>query len=391
MPLGQNLYYTNPYVGQIAQNLGAAIFGNPEVRMKQGLYESEADRNAASAANSRAEAGLNTEKGRGVRLQNDATVGLPASLKNLYGAAYPDADTGGLAGLLTAGGGNAEQIAKGLQSLFATLRAAGSPDQMRQSSVLQGGNPGVDFSPTGATADANQARDAASKLAEGVAVAGANHATDIPVANVQAGSAANVAGINNAGAMSRLFATPLNTPANSSTHLAPTDPRAASMGATLYGPVTEGAGRAPMNVTGKEMDDTVLTALQGVPGAVTINKATGGQTISPEFEAQFPPEKIIAAHTALANTLQSTRNAQAAATAYLQALGVQGGSTFKPAGYPSWIGGSGPASIVPPANAVVKPGSDPIGEARQAIARGAPRDAVIQRLRANGIAAPGDL
>lgn len=253
-----NPNYQNPQIGQIASNLATAIFGDPEARMKRDYYGSEMALNDAQR-------GKYGEETRGLRLKNDATVSLPTTLGNLFRVVpgeTPEARMARvgteIAPFLTAGGGNADQLAQGAKSVLSSIFALGSNDDMARSLVLDGKMPGPDFAPTMERADAITARDASE-----------DRTTKFGEANIKARSDANVANINNAGSLARVFAAPLNIPAGNTVYLAPGDPRAKSVGGTK-------AMGVPTTNTVRGEAGTRLLAGDKAPGLAGIFNGSGG-------------------------------------------------------------------------------------------------------------------
>lgn len=140
MARAPNIYNTNPYpvdpaFALIGQNLGTALFGDPEMAAQAKLRRAQAEAQAAAA-------GYDTERTRGERNINDArerwaTFGVPGAIfQGNPGDATPEALMKGLAGL---------QL----------LASAGVqvPGTMPQSDVgMIAGIPGLGESPDAATA-----------------------------------------------------------------------------------------------------------------------------------------------------------------------------------------------------------------------------------------------
>lgn len=354
MPISPSPYYNDPAMGQIASNLAIAIMGDPEARAKRDLYGAQTSKFNADAEKTRAETvPLVT---RGQEYNN-----LPSSLADLFSAGpvgeTPQARASRVAPImgrvLQAGGGNADQMAGGLSRLFQSVYGVGGEDDQRRSLVMGGHMPGKDFAATTGRADVVAGRDNAAELKKATSVA-----------NINAGSAANVARINGDSALARVFAAPLNVAPGHDVYLAPSDPRRAVSGnggvvhgAPTYDTVRGQAGREiaaipdgqevpsmlatlfaggqafkpnanqPALVTAKNIDDVVLQAAKTVPGAVA--EANGRLSLNPAFEASFDAGAIRRARAAAAESYQKTRNASQAANAYLQALGVKPDATFE--------------------------------------------------------------
>jgi hypothetical protein len=103
MARAPNIYNTNPYpvdpaFAMIGQNLGTALFGNPEMAAQAKLRRAQAEAQAAAA-------GYDTERTRGERDINDARVawsnlGVPGAIaRGNPGDFTPNAYVEGMAGL----------------------------------------------------------------------------------------------------------------------------------------------------------------------------------------------------------------------------------------------------------------------------------------------------
>lgn len=172
----------------------------------------------------------------------------------------------------------------------------------------------------------------------------------------------------------------------------------------------------PPHLPPAEMNQIEINALRGIKDAT---KANGNYTdIDETFATEYGPQ-LAAARAAASKVFQATRNSEAATQAYLQALGVpvgtrwQSGGMFSnkglfdasgklvtlapqapvsimqnftppPAAAPAAVPQAAPAPA-PAASPAQQGGADPLAQAREAIAKGADRNAVIQRLRQNGI------
>lgn len=342
MPIIANSNYSNPEMGQIVSNLAAAIYGDPEARQRAGYYSAE-------GANAQASAAKSGEETRGLKLKNDATANLPATLANLYAPVLGETPQArqariaqGLGAFVQAGGGNSAEMGTGIKSTLSSLYALGNDDDMTRSEVLDGKTPDQNFSPSTARADK---------------VAGRNAAADKSKAD-------SVANIEQAGALGRVYAAPVVSRPGDTTYLAPNDPRRAVMGnnGVVQGAPTvdtvranagnqilalpggqdptpnlanvfsggagyKGAVAKPKAVTGKNINDAVMAAAGMVPGATSID-ASHKTVLDPNFEAAFPADKVALARNAAGAILSKTGDAQAAGQAYLDALGVKPGDKF---------------------------------------------------------------
>lgn len=128
----------------------------------------------------------------------------------------------------------------------------------------------------------------------------------------------------------------------------------------------------PTDISPNEVADLEFNSLRDIPGAL----AEDLKSVTPDFRKMYG-QKMEGAKAAAALAYQKSRSAADGMRAYREALGIQPGSTFKPGG---WF--SDPKTV-PPAGAAAP--NKALDEARAAIAAGAPRDKVMERLRANGI------
>lgn len=376
MPVVSNGLYSNPDMGSIVSNLGTAIWGSPEARMKRDYYNAESE-------DARARAGKVSEQTRGLKIQNDALadVGPIGSVFMRATGETPDAFRVRVAPMLgrilQAGGGNASELASGLNTVLGSIYALGNDDDMRRSLVIGGKMPTDKFAGTAQRADDVAARDA-----------DALYRKDTKVADIKAGADRDVATINNNGALARVYAAPIVAKRGEDTYLAADDPRRRSIGTdgVVHGAPTVDSVRAdagqkildlapdqapgsnlanvfsggagykgtmakPAAVTGKALDDAVLAGARMVPGATTQNG--GKYALVPEFEQTLGADKVAAARNAAATTYAQTRDVQKAGQAYLGALGIQPGDSFAKGG---WLSDSRivkyqPTSAAPPAAA----------------------------------------
>lgn len=366
MAYGVNPHFYNPQMGQIAQNLGVAIFGDAETRMKRDYY-------AAQTARQAAETGKTDEETRGIRMRNDATGSLPATLENLFtGHGTPiqnlQSNIGKAAQILTAGGGNADQLTSGLGNIFSLGYGMGDNNDKRTSLVLQGKSPDEDFAGTDAQADhvanRNAGNDRATKFGvERIQQAGANSR-----------NAATIAGQN-----TRFFNAPITAKPGDEIYLSPTDPRRGKVGddkgvvrgastkATVQGEAGDrmlagetsptldtlfsgsvrsaqaggGAGGGkPIKVSPKDIDNIEMAALGQINGAVDRTNASH-PVITEDFrQALNDPAKTASARAAAAAEYQASRNGSKAQAAYLKALGLGVGDTVERTGGVFGIGGT---------------------------------------------------
>jgi hypothetical protein len=397
MPFGANMYYSDPTIGRIGSNLATAIYGDPEARLKRGLYDAQAGLYGAETEKNRAEAGKLTEETRAQKGLNDAQDSLGDAIAGfsapLPGEAPQDTmnrNAPAVAKFMRAHKGNTQEAATALGNIWSSILSQGDPDQQRRSLVGQGKMPDQNFSPTGAIADQNAGRNA--DLQAGVEVAkqqqadrGSMGRTIYQQGQENSRNAATIAGENY-----RAANAPITVAPNATAFLPKTNPNFAQFGDRIYGR-TDTTAKTPSEVSAKDLEDVIFSAASQIPGATMPDPTRPGNTIiNPGFEANFPPDKVIQARSAAASVYQTTRNAQQAVGTYMQALGIAPGSSFTPA-KTGWFN-SAPSAIVPPVGrASQAPAGDPIADARTAIAKGAPRAAVIQRLQQAKIPVPPDL
>jgi len=201
MTRGQNFFYQDNPADSIGQSLATAWFGDPAKAQEQQRIRAEVALRDAQAAEARAHGGLYSEQTRGYQGQNNAAASLPELFQNFqqasappdpaapHIASVPPLDKGAALAALIAGMGQVQGDKLDPTKLMGAYGAFGGDEVMaRRGMVAQGTTPGENFALTPQRADDIRAQQAAAKLAEGVAVARTNHATDIPVANIQAGA-----------------------------------------------------------------------------------------------------------------------------------------------------------------------------------------------------------
>jgi hypothetical protein len=350
MPVVTNALYSNPQVGGIVSNLATAIYGDPETRMKRDYYNAE-----GQAARSRA--GLADAQAAGVTSQNQAFAGFDPSTLVAQPGETPQQHfqriSPTLGNIVRAGRGNSKEIADGITSLIGNVFAQGGVNDQGTSLVMGGHMPGKDFAPTAERADAVAGRDA-----------DALYKKDTRVADIKAKSDTDVAGINQGGALKRLYAAPIVMKPGEDAYIGKDDPRYASMGTNgvIHGAPTvdtvraaagndilglpsdqapspniantfsggagyKGATTKDKNVSGKNLDDAITAAAAMVPGASTLQ--SNGKTMrDTEFETSLDPGKVQAGRTAAAAELARSGDVQKAGQAYLAAAGIQSGSTY---------------------------------------------------------------
>lgn len=154
-----------------------------------------------------------------------------------------------------------------------------------------------------------------------------------------------------------------------------------------------------MRVSPKDLDGIEAASLDGIG-----MWDAGAKSANADFTAQYGAKMAIAREAA-ASEYQASRNPGRAQTAYLDALGIKPGSTMdRNSGAVGRLFGADKGySVKPPAGTGPRVGATPPGtpptpknhagaiqEAQDAIAKGAPRAAVIQRLKLMGID-PGEI
>jgi hypothetical protein len=214
---------------------------------------------------------------------------------------------------------------------------AAGDETARRGMVAAGHTPGKEFALDQQRADDIANRDNAAAYLRAVDVAGVNHASDIPIANIQREGAYERTGAQQAGAYSRAMLAGDNAMAREkfkadhpkAGHVQPVDP--------------------------KRLQSIEKMALRSVPGMLD---ATGG--IDPDIATQLGPE-ILDAEDAAAADYQDTKNPAHAARAYLDALHFNPTTDKVTPRNNHWIGADEPAHLsrsavdVPPAAAPAQP------------------------------------
>lgn len=200
----QNLHYAGDAgLGKaLGLTLGKALFGDPQARAELEQHQAKLDYMGAQTRESDAHAGVYGEQSRGLGIQNGAAEGLPGIIASMFQpqpvpapadplAALPEAPNpvdgmkAGLPGLFASLAQmqgdkvNPNAIVGGLAAMFGTDEFA------RRGLVAQGDTPGEKFAITPERADDIRNQEFNADYAKSTAVAGINHATDIPVANIR--------------------------------------------------------------------------------------------------------------------------------------------------------------------------------------------------------------
>ena len=225
MPRSPNFAYQDP-TGSIIQSLGRALFGDPAAHAAQAKVQSEAALREAQTGEAIAHGGLygaqsadQTQRTGGAlsmsqliasmappqpaapapaqAAPSDTLAPLPEAPPPQAAPAFNPAEFQGriaqvMAAMALAQGGKVDPGTVGsLSAMF------GDDEYARRGMVAQGHTPGKEFAITPDRADVIRSDEAGNSLAQALGVAGVNHATDIPVANIRAGAARDVAVTNN--------------------------------------------------------------------------------------------------------------------------------------------------------------------------------------------------
>lgn len=371
MPVEANANYMNPQMGAIVSNLAAAIYGDPEARMKAGYYGAETNNANASAAKTGAET-------TGINLKNTAAAAMPVTAQAfvpLPGETVQQhmARVAPVLGqFLQAGGGNADELSKGLTNLFSNMYAQGGANEQATSLTMQGHPVDQNFAPTVERADQVSARNA--KQAKDQAVS---------VANIDQSGATTRTGMEDKNKLDLLFSAPITPKAGEKTYLSPNDPRAKTMGTdgviqgaptvdTMRGQAGQDIlnlppGQAPSQniadvftgkasasipakpkaVNSKALQGAIVTGVRSLNGVVDpANPQASAENFS-AFEGSFQPDQITAAHDAANRVLAATGNANDAGAAYLASLGLKPGDTFNKPGLGARMYGHLPFTDIP--------------------------------------------
>jgi hypothetical protein len=384
MPIIASPTFYNPQLGQAGANMLTAIFGDPEARMKRDYYDSQVTRNSALTEKAVQEAAR-------LRTGNQNFNLLPDIYRQLarQPGETPDAwttRTAPLQGQLAQAypGSNIEQAAKANTARLADIFAQGGVDDMARSLVIQGHTPGKDFAPTMERADAVSARDAAEAKAQAVATA-----------NIQAGSAANVARIGLlrptiVGAGATGYApqgSPLYTDENggklpglptkataqgeAGTRMLGGDtnsilPAIFDPGAVQRAQAAKAKAAAPGKgplVSQAVLDGIETTALKSVKNATTNNAKTGKSVPVADVFNVVDPDKRRVALAKASEVYVATKNQEKAAAAYLDAMGYGPGSSYDE-------GGMFSSAKLTPGAVAPQPGFDPSKAVRSGVKDG---------------------
>jgi hypothetical protein len=178
---------------------------------------------------------------------------------------------------------------------------------------------------------------------------------------------------------------PVTTAPGATTHFEPSDPRAT--GPQFH---NDKPDPAAMKVTPNELAQIEANTLAGIGMWDEHNRE-----MNPTFYRKYGA-KMADARNKATEVFQATRNAAKAQDAYLGVLGIAPGSVVETPGAIGRLFGAESVGVTPPKGAAPAAPKAPenragaIQEAKDAIARGAPRDAVMQRLKLIGID-PGEI
>jgi hypothetical protein len=209
---GNPFYYSGDQnLGQaVGASLGRALFGDPEMAAKLALQRAQMANYAAQTDEANAHAGLYGEQTTGARQKNTGSAKLSDLFAGMVPAApvaapappadplapLPDAAPAGpspdqvrssIPGLLSAmalARGDNVPVAETLAQLPAYF---GDDELARRSMVAQGHTPGKEFAVTPERADDIAQQGYSADFNKDTSVARINHASDIPIANIQSG------------------------------------------------------------------------------------------------------------------------------------------------------------------------------------------------------------
>lgn len=382
MPIGQNIYFQDPYMGQITSNLGKALFGDPSARMKADYYASEVDKNRADAGKLDAEGKL---AGGRYSAQQKLTPDLMATLAPQPGES-PAAHMIRIAPVMSAiaqYGTGAKDASEGIGNLSSNAYATGDDNDKRTSLVMQGKAPTDDFAGTTTQADRVLDNKGGWKYRQGIGEA-----------NIKAGADKAVAGINQGAESARFFGKPIELNPGQEAVIPKSNPNNQTLGDRVFGAPSKitdegaagvriaqgqerpadrflysgsekaaspgGAGGKPPMINGKSMDDVVRIALGNMNGALVSDPHNPkAMVMDPNFKSTLDPVKLQHAYDAAGAELQNSKDVNRAGAAFRAALGLEDGASYKAPGFwdnylPSWAGGGGKGQVVQP-----QPGNAP--------------------------------
>lgn len=152
------------------------------------------------------------------------------------------------------------------------------------------------------------------------------------------------------------------------------------------------AGRAALDVSPADIKGIEDAALSNVPGAISGYDQYNRPIMDDEFLSTIGPKRM-QARTAASEVYQDTRDAAAAQQVYLETLGVDPSTdAFEPGTTKTNLGNILPGGKPFREKVPAKIKKDPaalLGEAQAAIAAGADRGKVIERLKSMGVDAKG--
>lgn len=115
------------------------------------------------------------------------------------------------------------------------------------------------------------------------------------------------------------------------------------------------SGRVPYAVTPEVMGDLEWETLATIPGALQPGP-NGKMQLDPALLASLDAAALQRARLNMAQVFQETRNAGIAGQAFLDALGVEPGTTFTPGQSGGWFGSDTPAALSQPSAGGLQPG-----------------------------------
>lgn len=352
MPVVASPNYYNPQMGQVAQNLGVALFGDPEARMKRDYYDSEVQKNRAGAGKLDAETAFQLGRNQAQQhvqdaIQSGALVRQPGE-SDLQYMTRAQGYLSAIGGLATTAKDASDAVSGGLASLYGT---SGTEQGAHTSLTLQGKTMGVNDYGTVEGQQAGQARDIAGKA--NVAQIGAN-------AEVQKQR------IHEGGETERFVMTPRNAGAGDTIYVPKALQEKTGLGPTLYGMPTEATakgaagtrisagqgtpgdatlwertrqGGGPAEVDKGDIDKIEALAGQRIKGGLDAPKGKGAlPLLNKEFLASLPPGARERAQTLAAQDFAQHKDQQRAANVYYYAL------------FPGTGGGGAPAADAPAAS-----------------------------------------
>lgn len=214
-----NFYYAgdSKLGSELGATLGRALFGDPEAAANLALRKAQMGQYDAQAAEANAHAGLYGAQTEGVGIQNDASKGLPALIRSMFPTAAPAAPAAPADPLAALPDPNAQPTGatavtfdpqtfrNGLPALLGAMAQmqgdkvdpnkvvgdlaamTGNDEFARRGMIGMGQTPDKDFALTSDRADTIASQGYNARYLTDTAVAGINHASDIPIAKIESG------------------------------------------------------------------------------------------------------------------------------------------------------------------------------------------------------------